>query len=170
MYKEESIKTTKNNDILEDEKYVDILKKAFNYAHIPDNYYCLDGYSEEAICLEFCSEKCLWIVYDGERGNRYNILSYNQVLLACDDLIFRISKDENQRQRITNFFNSMHSQYSYIRGEIKELTKRIIELEKEQNKENVYNNILQEELMMMISERKRLLGKLKVLDYNGPRK
>lgn len=164
MFNAKLIKTEENNNILEDEKYIDILKKALNLMKIPENYYCLSGYSEEAICLEFCSIKCLWIVYDGERGNKYNVMSYTQILSACDDIISRISIDEHERQRITTIFKVMHCKYSHILDEINEVNKRINELKEEQLKKDADNDILQKELTIKNSEKRKLLRELKKLD------
>ena len=47
----------------------------------PVNSYSLNGYQEESVCMQF--ENNLWVVYDGERGNRYNTVQCDTILKAC---------------------------------------------------------------------------------------
>lgn len=51
--------------------------------------YSIGEYQEAAICLQ--SEKNGWIVYNGERGNRYCEVECDTVLRACLEFIRRFT-------------------------------------------------------------------------------
>ena len=47
--------------------------------------YNIGGYQEAAVCLQ--SEAAGWVVYTGERGNRYNEIKCDTVLKDCLEFI-----------------------------------------------------------------------------------
>jgi hypothetical protein len=73
---------------METQKYLDalevVLSKRFSYEE-----YCLHGYQECAVCLQPDGGK--WIVYCGERGNRYNEVECDTVLMACLNVIRKLT-------------------------------------------------------------------------------
>jgi hypothetical protein len=73
---------------METQKYLDaledVLSKRFSYEE-----YCLYGYQECAVCLQPDDGK--WIVYCGERGNRYNEVKCDTVLMACLNVIRKLT-------------------------------------------------------------------------------
>ncbi len=55
----------------------------------PVSAYCLKGYQEEAVCLQY--ENKGWIVFYGERGNRYNEIYCDTILKACLEFIRKLT-------------------------------------------------------------------------------
>lgn len=85
-----------------DENYLKRLEDVFDHIEIPSDYYSLNGYSEDAICIE--RSDGMWIVYNGEKGNKYNLKKYRATLEACIDMILRISESEEEQIRIQSMF------------------------------------------------------------------
>lgn len=94
-----TIRPAIQNDLL----YLRILKKVLNRAGINPEYYSLKGYSEEAMCLEY-RDGC-WLVYNGERGNKYDMKKYGNIYDACLNLILRLSDSDEEKERMQNCFN-----------------------------------------------------------------
>lgn len=69
-----------------------LLVNALNKGHINAASYSLDGYREEAVCIE--KEKNKWLVYDGERGQKHNLEQYKDFEVAGYRLINRISDSD----------------------------------------------------------------------------
>lgn len=92
--------------------YLEKLKSTFEHLGIPSVYYSLNGYSEDAICIEYNNNS--WIVYNGERGNKYNINKYKNIQDACDNLILRLSESEEERKQIQNIFENNLKKYGHI--------------------------------------------------------
>ncbi len=89
------------------------LKKIMCRFEIPIQYYGILGYKEDAICLDKNND-CEWSVYEAERGNHYNSRLYEDLRLACLDLIGRISESEIQKEEMLNAFNQSTENYKYI--------------------------------------------------------
>lgn len=88
------------------------LKKTFCKFKIPSAYYSLAGYSEDAICIERV-HNAEWWVYDAERGNKYNKVSYDSLFDACSELIARISEsDEEEEKMKINFRHNLYANES----------------------------------------------------------
>lgn len=68
-----------------------LLNEILEKHNIPKEYYSLTQYCDEAICLE---KKIYWYVYHGERGNKYEIETFNNLNDACIEMIKRLSPDE----------------------------------------------------------------------------
>ena len=91
--------------IFEDIVYKHALIKTLNKYEIPQEIYFFDGYSEEKVCIEKKDTK--WIVYEGERGNQYNIKNYDYEYDACCDLISRVAEEKKDVRSMKKYFNSM---------------------------------------------------------------
>lgn len=78
------------------------LKKVLTLFGIPTIYYSIKGYSEDAVCIE--CQGFSWIVYNGEKGNKYNLKCYNNVVSASYDLISRVSESEEESRKMKNVF------------------------------------------------------------------
>lgn len=65
----------------------------------------LEGYSDESICME--KEGNEYIVYEGERGNKYNLNRHSKSISAYVDIISRLAKSEKEEYKIINEFNEM---------------------------------------------------------------
>lgn len=55
---------------------------------IPKNYYSIGKYGEEALCIIYEDGK--WHVFEGERGKRFNLHSFENELDACNCFVERI--------------------------------------------------------------------------------
>ncbi len=163
--------------------YLRTLKWALDYNGIPSIYYNLDGYSEEAVCIE--QNDNYWMVYNGERGNKYNVRKYKNVQDACLDLILRISESEEEERKIQYSFKESLKRYERVVSK-KQMTinkqrikmkvdrnlteRRIIELTSEIQKfiehvnENPKDSSSRRQLAMMIRRRNHLLYHLKKTD------
>ena len=58
--------------------------------NIPYSYFSIGTYSDEAVCIEKIGNK--WVIYEGERGKKYNLKGYLFFSHACDDFFSRISE------------------------------------------------------------------------------
>ena len=68
--------------------------------------YSLNGYQESAVCLQ--SSEAGWIIYNGERGNKYNITKCNTVLSACLEFMRRFThKTEDLSIMETELLNNL---------------------------------------------------------------
>lgn len=69
---------------METKKYLDALEKMISkrYSH---QMYCIGNYQEAAICIQIDADG--WLVYNGERGNKYNEIKCDTVLKACLEFI-----------------------------------------------------------------------------------
>lgn len=64
------------------------LKEKLEDIKVPQSYYKIGSYGEEALCIIF--EDNQWIVFEGERGQRYNAHFFNQESEACMYFLQRI--------------------------------------------------------------------------------
>lgn len=55
----------------------------------PSKMYHIGGYQEAAVCVQSSSNG--WIVYNGERGNRYGEVQCDTVLKACLEFIRKMT-------------------------------------------------------------------------------
>lgn len=69
---------------METRKYLEALDEVMSKRYSSKEY-CIGGYQEEAICLQY--ENNGWIVYNGERGNRYDEVKCDTILKACIEFI-----------------------------------------------------------------------------------
>lgn len=80
----------------------EILRNVLEEEGIPSSYYSLEGYSEEAVCLEMTSKSCN--VYYGERNNRYNEEVFKTLTDACNGIIERLSDSNVEAIKLKNKF------------------------------------------------------------------
>lgn len=55
---------------------------------VPKSYYSIGAYGEEAVCILF--ENGQWIVFEGERGHRFNTHTFERETDACSFFLNRI--------------------------------------------------------------------------------
>ena len=60
---------------------IDQLKKELAKIKVPASYYRIGSYGEEALCI--LSENNQWLVFEGERGLRYNTHFFDRESDAC---------------------------------------------------------------------------------------
>lgn len=104
----------KNNDLTPQKQEffydvrIDCLKKVLCESNIPPHYYNVNGFCDETICLELSGK--YWIVYHGERGNKYEITEHTNLNEACIDMLKRLSPDcETSEKLIDKFHNSVQN-------------------------------------------------------------
>lgn len=85
-----------------EEKSYKALKDALTLNGIPPYYYSLNGYSEEAICIE--KNKDVWNVYLGERGKKNNTKSFTNVNEACLEMIASLTESYEQEKKTKEDF------------------------------------------------------------------
>lgn len=81
----------------------EILREVLKEEKIPSSYYSLDGYSEEAVCLEETSES--YNVYYAERDNRYNEMVFQTLIGACNEVIARVADSNMRKIELQNSFH-----------------------------------------------------------------
>ncbi len=77
----------------DDQKYLDALNKVMR-KRFSATIYCIGGYQEESVCMEPSDNG--WLIYHGERGNRYNSYFCDTILYACLTFIRNISHDVSE--------------------------------------------------------------------------
>ncbi len=158
--------------MLRNELYFMELKEVLDSIGIPSVYYSFNGYSEDAVCIEY-NNNC-WMVYNGERGNKYNINKYDNIQDASFNMILRLSESDKEREHIQNIFENRLKRYKYpiqrtlndtgsLEVRIAISTKRIQELT-EYLKENPKDYYSRRRLLKMRGHRHRLLEYLKKTD------
>ena len=73
---------------MDTKRYLNALEKVMSKRY-PINRYNIGGYQESSTCLQY--ESSHWIIYDGERGNRYDEIECDTVLKACLEFIRRMT-------------------------------------------------------------------------------
>lgn len=84
--------------------YLNKLNEVLQSENIPLLYYNFDGYAEECVCLESLTNS--YLVYTGERGNKYTPREHENIISACCDIISRLSDSVSQNRRLTDKFLS----------------------------------------------------------------
>lgn len=106
--REPTLTPKENNDL-----YIEILKAALKKFDIPDEFCSFDEYAEEAVCLE--KNASSWIVYEGERGKKYNIKTHLECRDACYDMISRISDSDETEKDFKDFFQLEYEKKRFCR-------------------------------------------------------
>ena len=70
--------------------------------NVNPNYYSLNGYKEEAVCIE--KGKDYWQVFSAERNNRFDVASFDTVVEACLCLIHRVCPKREEGLLLKNEF------------------------------------------------------------------
>ena len=85
-----------------DARAKEVLKEVFDNEGIPRQYYSLEGYAEEAICMEKNNKN--YIVYNGERGNKYDVSKHSNISKALLKLISKVTESYAQEERVVEAF------------------------------------------------------------------
>lgn len=96
--REPTLTPKEDNDL-----YINVLKTVLKKFDIPEGFCSFGEYAEEAVCLEKNAPS--WIVYDGERGKKYNIKTHMDCRDACYDMIARISESTDNEKELKDFFH-----------------------------------------------------------------
>lgn len=85
----------RNNDVKR-------LREILQLYGVPARIYSIGSYAEESVCIDCKNGR--WMVYEGERGNKYNLRAYSSPSMACDDLISRVSENSRQERQMKSAF------------------------------------------------------------------
>ncbi len=66
--------------------------------------FSLNGYKDDAICL-LKNEQNKWIVFDGDKGNKYDEKVYTKLQLALDDFFSRIAESDSQEKDLKSVYS-----------------------------------------------------------------
>ena len=86
---------------ISDSKYLEALSYTL-HSTVDLNHYNLNGYKEEAICLE--KEKENWIVYLAMRNQKIDTERVDSVLEACISLIHRVCAEKEAKAELIHSF------------------------------------------------------------------
>lgn len=79
---------------------IDELKQKLQARNVPVGYYSLHGYADDALCIEHLASE--WIVYDGERGKKRRVKTFQTEEEACAEFWSQILRllayEEKKRQ------------------------------------------------------------------------
>lgn len=166
--KKASVNTEIKSPVVSHIQYLLYLKEVLNFFGIPSVYYSINGYSEDAVCIEYKENN--WIVYSGERGKKYNTRYFKDIIQACNEVICRLSESEKDRCEMQQMFEQKIKNILKIKSvedstelQIVFLTSRINQLLRHL-KENKNDHRSRRELLKTISQRKILLNYLKTND------
>lgn len=90
------------NQEFHDTRAKEVLKQVFDNEGIPGRYYSLEGYAEEAVCIEKNNKN--YIVYTGERGNKYNVSKHSDISKSLLNLISKVTQNYEQEERVVEAF------------------------------------------------------------------
>lgn len=85
-----------------DARAKEVLKEVFDDEGIPRQYYSLEGYAEEAVCMEKNNDN--YIVYIGEKGQKDDISNYSNISKALLRLISEVTESYEQEERVVEAF------------------------------------------------------------------
>lgn len=99
----------KNNEDFEilmqefyDTRAKEVLKEVFDNEGIPGRYYSLEGYTEEAVCMEKSNKN--YIVYTGERGKKHGVSKHQNISKALLNVISEVTESYEQEERVVEAF------------------------------------------------------------------
>ena len=99
-------KNNKDFRILKQEFYdtraKEVLKKIFENEGIPRQYYSLEGYAEEAVCMEKSDDS--YIVYIGEKGKKHDVNDYLNISEALLNVISDVTESYAQEEKVMEAF------------------------------------------------------------------
>lgn len=85
-------------------RYIDALQVVLQ-GRYPGDSFCLAGYRECAVCLE--RNGASWVVYSGERGNHYDEMQCDTVLMACLQIMRKMSNNVEEISALEREFIDM---------------------------------------------------------------
>lgn len=100
------VKNNKDFEILRQEFYdcraKAVLKAVLDDKGIPRKYYSLEGYVEDAVCMEKNNKN--YIVYIGKKGNKYNVSKHSNISKTLLKLISEVAQSYAQEEKIVEAF------------------------------------------------------------------
>lgn len=99
-------KNNKDFQILKQEFYdaraKELLKQVFDEEGISGQYYSLEGYAEEVVCMEKNNNS--YIVYIGEKGNKGDVSNHPNISKALLKLISEVTESYAQEEKVVEAF------------------------------------------------------------------
>lgn len=90
-----------------DTRAKEVLKQVFDNEGILGRYYSLEGYAEEAVCMEKNNKN--YIVYTGERGKKHNVSKHQNISKALLNVISDVAESYAQEERVLEeFINKLY--------------------------------------------------------------
>lgn len=75
-----------------------IIERILHENGVPASAYSIGSYAEESVCMERRNGN--WDMYEGERGNKYNLKSHIDTDSAFRDLISRVAKSHDAEKQM----------------------------------------------------------------------
>ncbi len=85
-----------------DTRAKEVLKEVLDNEGIPLQYYSLEGYAEEAVCMEKSDDS--YIVYIGEKGNKDDVSNHSNISKALLKLISEVTESYAQEEKVIETF------------------------------------------------------------------
>lgn len=85
-----------------DQAYIQTMQNVLRANGIPDYVYSLHGYAESKVCLERVPRG--WIVFVGERGQRYDVSTHRTVRVACVTIIRSLCDNKELENKLVSEF------------------------------------------------------------------
>lgn len=85
-----------------DQAYIQTMQSILRANGIPDYEYSLHGYAESKVCLERVPRG--WIVFNGERGQRYDVSTHKTVRVACVEIIRSLCDNKELENKLVSEF------------------------------------------------------------------
>lgn len=86
-----------------------LLRDFLNRQDVPKNYYSIGKFRDEAICIE--AENDGWIVYEGDRGGRYNEKHFKNFYEAGCYFLSRATYNQDHRAYLLSSFEKYWKKY-----------------------------------------------------------
>ena len=83
---------------------IDTMEAVLEGNGIPHHLFCVGRYAEESVCVEKTNDG--WIVYDGERGNKYDLVKCERLVDACLQVFNRTAESDEQYKKMMAEFSS----------------------------------------------------------------
>lgn len=93
------------------------LREVLNSFDVPKVYYSINGYRDDAVCIEH--DESGWIIYNGERGEKYNKEHFNDITGACKAMICRLAETEKDKDKMQRLFEKKEKNFQYILKRLK---------------------------------------------------
>lgn len=93
-------------NILQEKRCIKIFYKTLREFQISERYFSIGGYAEEAICLQKVESG--WMIYEGERGGKYNSKIHVGCEAACCDMLSRLADSTEAEKKWIDFFRKKY--------------------------------------------------------------
>lgn len=85
------------------------LREVLKSFDVPEVYYSINEYRDDAVCIEH--DESGWIIYNGERGEKYNKEHFNNITGACKAMICRLAETEIDKDTMQRLFEKNEKEF-----------------------------------------------------------